>query len=115
MARFSKGGRIFRMAAAERTYIDHNATSPLRPEAAEAMAHALALPGNPSSVHAEGRAARAAVEQARDRVAALVGAAAKGVVFTSGGTEANNAVLSPGFTRARQSGATRLLVGAAEH
>ena len=47
------------MAVGERTYLDHNATSPLRPEAAEAVARALALPGNPSSVHAEGRAARA--------------------------------------------------------
>ena len=83
------------MAAAERNYLDHNATSPLRPEAAAAMARALLLPGNPSSVHAEGRAARAAVERAREEVAALVGAAAENVVFTSGGTEAAQHVPGP--------------------
>jgi cysteine desulfurase len=115
MARFSKGDRIFRMAAAERTYLDHNATSPLRPEAAAAMARALALPGNPSSVHAEGRAARAAVEAARDEVAALVGAAPKHVIFTSGGTEACNTALSPGLRAAGSAGPATLLVGAAEH
>ena len=79
---------------ASRTYLDHNATAPMRPEVAEAVARALGLPGNPSSVHAEGRAARAAVERAREQVAALVGAQPKNVVFTSGGTEAANAVLS---------------------
>ncbi|TXN19998.1 cysteine desulfurase, partial [Methylobacterium sp. WL9] len=47
------------MTAAARSYLDHNATSPARPEVAAAVAHALALPGNPSSIHAEGRAARA--------------------------------------------------------
>ncbi len=80
-----------------RAYLDHNATTPVRPEVVEAMARALAMPGNPSSVHAEGRAARAAVERAREQVAALVGAKASNVVFTSGGTEANATVLSPGL------------------
>lgn len=103
------------MAEAERSYLDHNATSALRPEVAEAVVRALALAGNASSVHAEGRAARAAIEAARDRVAALVGASAKSVVFTSGGTEAGNTVLSPGFGRAGEDGAALLLVGAAEH
>src|SRR3954471_16435106 len=103
------------MAEGQRTYLDHNATSPLRPEVAEALLRAQALPGNASSVHAEGRAARAAIEAARDKVAALVGATAKEVVFTSGGTEANNTVLSPGFRRGGQSGATRLLVSSVEH
>ena len=60
--------------SAARSYLDHNATSPVRPEVAAAMARALALPGNASSVHAEGRAARSAVERAREEVAALVGA-----------------------------------------
>src|SRR5688500_20252776 len=87
------------MADGQRSYLDHNATSPLRPEAADAVARALALPGNPSSVHAEGRAARAAVERAREQVAALVGASARNVVFTSGGTEANNSVLCPTLGR----------------
>ncbi len=82
---------------AGRAYLDHNATTPARPEVVEAVAHALSLPGNPSSVHGEGRAARGAMEQARERVAALVGAKASNLVFTSGGTEANVTVLSPGL------------------
>lgn len=103
------------MAASQRTYLDHNATSPLRPEVAEVVLRALQLPGNPSSVHAEGRAARAEIERAREQVARLVGARAKNVIFTSGGTEAANLVLTPGFRRLGQMGATRLLLGAAEH
>ena len=104
------------MAERVRSYLDYNATAPLRPEAAEAMMRALALVGNPSSVHAEGRAARAAVENAREKVARLVGAEPKNVVFTSGGTEAANAVLSPSLRRAGdEGGATRLLAGATEH
>ncbi|HEY5090909.1 MAG TPA: aminotransferase class V-fold PLP-dependent enzyme, partial [Polyangia bacterium] len=72
-------------------YFDHNATTPLRTEVVEAMTAALRdLPGNPSSAHAHGRAARAAVEQARAEIAALVGAAAEEIVFTSGGTEGND-------------------------
>lgn len=72
-------------------YFDHNATTPLRAEVVEAMTAALRdLPGNPSSAHAPGRAARAAVEQARAQIAALVGAAAEEIVFTSGGTEGND-------------------------
>ncbi|MFL4995670.1 MAG: cysteine desulfurase family protein, partial [Microvirga sp.] len=103
------------MASGQRTYLDHNATSPLRPEVAEVVLRALQLPGNASSVHAEGRAARAEIEHAREKVARLVGARAKNVVFTSGGTEAANLVLAPGFRRLGQGGATKLLVGAAEH
>jgi cysteine desulfurase len=75
------------------TYLDHNATTPVRPEAAAAVAAALAGVGNASSVHAAGRAARRTVERAREQVAALVGAASEEVVFTSGGTEANNLAL----------------------
>ena len=71
-------------------YLDHNATTPLRPEVLEAMTAALRdLPGNPSSPHAPGRAARAAIERARAEVAALIGATAEEIVFTSGGTEGN--------------------------
>jgi cysteine desulfurase len=103
------------MAAGQRTYLDHNATSPLRPEVAEVVLRALQLPGNASSVHAEGRAARAEIERAREQVARLVGARTKNVIFTSGGTEAANLVLTPGFRRLDQAGATRLLLGAAEH
>ena len=79
----------------ERTYLDWNATAPLRPEARAAMIAALDEIGNPSSVHREGRAARRIVEQARERVAALVGAEPRNVVFTSGGTEANMLALTP--------------------
>ncbi len=80
-----------------RTYLDHNATAPLRPEAKAAMIAALECSGNPSSVHAEGRRARAIVETAREQVAALVGAKPSEVVFTSGATEANAWALSPDF------------------
>ncbi len=71
-----------------RLYLDWNATAPLRPEARAAMEAALDLVGNPSSAHAEGRAARAAVERARAQVAALAGCAPDRVIFTSGATEA---------------------------
>jgi cysteine desulfurase len=90
------------------TYLDWNATAPLRAEAATAMADALALCGNPSSVHRWGRAARRRVEDARDAVAALVGASPDGIVFTGGGTEANHLALL-GSDRAR------VLVSAVEH
>jgi cysteine desulfurase len=99
-----------------RAYLDYNATAPLRPEAHAAMADALALVGNASSVHAEGRAARAKVEAARNEVGQLVGAAAKLVTFTSGGTEANNTVLTPDWSRAgKPHRIERLLVSAIEH
>lgn len=104
-----------------RAYLDHNATTPVRPAVADAMARALLLPGNPSSVHGEGRAARAAVERAREQVAALVWAKASNVVFTSGGTEANATVLAPGLMDCSggrdcvRTPATLLLHGATEH
>jgi cysteine desulfurase len=103
------------MATGQRTYLDHNATSPLRPKAAEVVLRVLQLPGNASSVHAEGRAARAEIEAARVSVARLVGSKAKNVVFTSGGTEAANLVLTPSFRRLGQSSPVRLLMGATEH
>lgn len=100
----------------ERAYLDHNATSAVKPEVAQAVARALVeLPGNPSSIHREGRAARAAIEAARARVAGLVGAAASRVAFTSGGTEASNAVLSGALRRRGLPAPTRLLIGATEH
>ena len=80
-----------------RTYLDWNATAPLRPEAREAMLRALDLIGNPSSVHAEGRAARRLIEDAREQVAALAGARPHEVIFTSGATEANNMVVRSGW------------------
>jgi cysteine desulfurase len=78
----------------QRSYLDYNATAPLRPEVREAIGDALHLYGNPSSVHEEGRAARAAIEAARMKVAKLVGAASEDVIFTSGGTEANALALA---------------------
>ncbi|MEK7244548.1 MAG: aminotransferase class V-fold PLP-dependent enzyme, partial [Pseudomonadota bacterium] len=105
-------------------YLDHNATTPLRPEAERAIAAALARTGNPSSVHGFGRAVRRTVEDARERIAALVGArpdrgasySARGVkparpdsvIFTSGGTEANALAV-------RGAGRERILVSAVEH
>ena len=81
----------------ERIYFDWNATAPLRSEARAAMTDALALIGNPSSVHAEGRAARHAIEEARRKVAGLVSAEPEAVTFTSGATEANMLALTPGL------------------
>ncbi|MEM8869330.1 MAG: aminotransferase class V-fold PLP-dependent enzyme [Pseudomonadota bacterium] len=77
----------------DRVYLDWNATAPLRPEARAAMLAAMDTMGNPSSVHAEGRAARALVENARGHVAKLVSCDPEEVVFTSGATEANVAIL----------------------
>ena len=94
--------------ASERTYFDWNATAPLRAEARAAMLAALDGPGNASSVHNEGRAARQRIEAARRQVAALVGAEAKEVTFVSGATEANTLALQPGI-------GDRLLVSAVEH
>jgi cysteine desulfurase len=102
-------------AMAERIYLDWNATTPLRPEARAAIAHALELGGNPSSVHAEGRQARRLVEDARGAVAAAVAAEAQNVIFTSGGTEANTLALSPGLRRGKGARAERLIVSAIEH
>src|SRR4051812_31238835 len=99
----------------DRVYLDWNATTPLRPEARAAMAAALDLPGNPSSVHAEGRVARRIVEEARAEVAKAVGAEARNVVFTSGGTEANSLALMPGLRTNSGSPANRLIVSAIEH
>ncbi len=79
----------------QRSYLDYNATAPLRDEVRTAVVEALAIPGNPSSVHAEGRAARRAVEAARAKVSALVGVEPERVIFTSGATEANALALAP--------------------
>ncbi len=91
-----------------RCYLDHNATSPLRPEARAAIAGAFDCIGNPSSIHAEGRAARRIVEDARETVAGIFEVAPSQVYFTSGGTEAANWLLQP-------RGAETLAVSAVEH
>jgi cysteine desulfurase len=99
-----------------RTYLDYNATAPLRPEARAAMDAALAEVGNASSVHAEGRGARARIEAARAEVARLVGGDPRHVTFTSGGTEANDTVLTRDWTfGSKPMPADVLLVGATEH
>lgn len=89
-------------------YLDHNATAPLLPAVAETMSGALSAGGNPSSVHRAGREARRLVEDARESVAQLAGVDPAGVVFTSGGTEANVLAL-------RGAGVARVVVSAVEH
>jgi cysteine desulfurase len=99
-------------------YLDHNATSPLRPESLSAVTHALAVGGNPSSIHARGRAARAVMEEAREKVAGLVRAKAGTVIFTSGATEANNLALFGAIEGSLAEGETRItrvFVSAIEH
>ena len=100
--------------AKTRVYLDWNATAPMRPQAKAAMLQAMDLQGNPSSVHAEGRAARKIIEDARANIARAVGARSADVVFTSGGTEANALALMPGLRREGDV-ATRLIVSAIEH
>jgi cysteine desulfurase len=96
-------------------YLDYAASAPLRAEALAAMLPLLERPAaNPSSQHGQGRAARAAVETAREQVAALVGAAPAEVVFTSGGTEADNLAVK-GAVLARPPGERQLVCSAAEH
>lgn len=99
-------------------YLDHNATSPLRPESLSAVTHAVSVGGNPSSIHASGRAARAIMEEARERVAALVNGASATVIFTSGATESNNLALfgaAEGSLEGEASRITRIFVSAIEH
>lgn len=93
-------------------YLDHNATTPMRPAARAAMAAALEAGGNPSSVHAAGRAARALVERARAAVAELVCAFPAEVIFTSGGSEANALALRGA---AAANGVKAILIGETEH
>jgi len=99
-------------------YLDHNASSPLRASARSAMIAALDACGNASSVHAAGRAARARIETARDRVAKLAGAQSASVAFTSGGSEANALALRgacTGAALAKKRMVTRVFISAAEH
>jgi len=102
--------------SAGRIYFDHNASAPLLPAARSAMVAALDLDANPSSVHADGRAARKLIEDARRDVAALVGADAGNVIFTSGATEAASTFLQPDWRMGR--GAVRVsraYVSTADH
>ena len=92
-------------------YLDHNAGAPIRPEAADAAARAMAWGGNPSSPHGRGRRARQIIEEAREEVAALVHGAHENVIFTSGGTEANHLALG----LAHEAGLDAVLLSAIEH
>jgi cysteine desulfurase len=101
---------------ANRVYLDYNATAPLRAEAREAAIRAMETTGNPSSVHAEGRAARRIVEDARSEVARLAGVSSRCVTFVSGGTEAANAALNPWFGGGQSAAPLeRLIVSGGEH
>ena len=102
------------MVTQARTYLDHNATTQLHPAACAAMIEAFETYGNPSSVHAEGRAARAVIDHARRAVADLTGCSAEAVIFTSCGTEALNIALTPEMNLDGR-GFDHLLVGAGEH
>ncbi len=102
--------------ARRRAYLDWNATAPLTDAARRAMLEAYDLPGNASSVHGEGRMARSGIDRARRQVAALVGADAQHVIFTSGATEAANFVLSSAYRMGRAPLAMGgLYVSAIEH
>ncbi len=101
------------MSPGSRIYADYNATAPLRPEAKGAMLRAMEATGNPSSVHGEGRKARALVEGAREAVAGAIGACRDDIAFTSGGTEAVGAALR-GAMNAKGAGAI-LMASAIEH
>lgn len=99
-----------------RLYFDHNATAPLLAVAQTAMIDAMRLPGNPSSVHAEGREARAVISNARVSVGRLCGVPAAQVTFCSGATEAANHVLTPDFRMGRSPvRVSRLFVSSVEH
>ena len=97
------------------TYLDHAATTPMRPEAIAAMTEELARLGNPSSLHAAGRRARRVVEESREQLAEVFGARPSELVFTSGGTEADNLAVK-GLYWARQDGSRRqVLTTSVEH
>lgn len=104
-------------AARPTAYLDHAATTPMLPEAARVLTDELARTGNPSSLHASGRAARRVVEEARERFAAALGARPSEVLWTSGGTEADNLAIKGLFwaRRTQDPSRRRILVSAVEH
>lgn len=105
------------MSAERRVYLDHAATTPVRPEVIEVVAATMADVGNPSSLHASGRAARKVVEESRETIAAALGARPSEVVFTSGGTEADNLAVKGIYwsRRAADQRRVRILASAVEH
>ena len=99
------------------TYLDHAATTPMLPGAREAMAERLGVTGNASSLHGAGREARRVVEESRERLAELVGARPSEIIFTSGGTEADNLAVKGGYAAVRQADPhrRRVITSAVEH
>jgi cysteine desulfurase len=96
-------------------YLDHAATTPVLPAAADAVAGALGLVGNPSSLHASGRRARKVVEESREALAAALGVRPGEVVLTGGGTEADNLAVKGGYWAQAARGRTGLVTSAVEH
>lgn len=100
-----------------RVYLDHAATTPLLPQAIQAMTEQMSRGGNPSSLHSSGRAARASVEYAREQIARLAGCDPAEIIFTSGGTEADNLAIKGLYWKRQQANpaAKRIIVSAIEH
>jgi len=98
-----------------RIYLDHAATTPMVPEAVEAMTRELTRIGNASSLHASGRSARRVVEESREAIAARVGARPAELIFTSGGTESDNLAIKGAFWTSMQAGRRRLVTSRVEH
>jgi cysteine desulfurase len=117
MANLDTAGGRSRPAPASLVYLDHAATAPMLPEALDAMTEELALLGNPSSLHNAGRRARRVVEESREQIAEAYGARPSEVVFTSGGTEADNLAIKGLFWASRDADPSRrrVLVPAIEH
>lgn len=105
------------MRTDQQVYLDHAATTPMRPQAVAAMTEHLGDPGNPSSLHATGRAARRVVEESREAIAAALSARPSEVVFTGGGTEADNLAIKGLYWARRKTDPSRrrVLVSAVEH
>lgn len=99
----------------ESAYLDHAATTPMLPEAIEAMIAQLDQVGNASSLHTAGRRTRRVVEESRESIADALGARPSEVVFTSGGTEADNLAVKGLYWARRAKGANRILISAVEH
>jgi cysteine desulfurase len=98
-----------------RSYLDHAATTPMVPEAVEAVTRELTRIGNASSLHASGRSARRVVEESREEIAAYVGAKPAEVIFTSGGTESDNLAIKGAFWAGSESGRRGVVTSTIEH
>jgi cysteine desulfurase len=98
-----------------RIYLDHAATTPMVPEAVEAMTRELTRVGNASSLHASGRSARRVVEESREAIAAQVGASPTELIFTSGGTESDNLAIKGAFWSGAEAGRRRVTTSTLEH